>query len=474
MGSVVFHSRFAIVGAIAACLLSAVNPVAVCAETLQEALTSAYRLNPSLEGERAGARAVDENVPIAKSATRPTARIDGDLGYERTENRFANGRNDPDNNNPRGYGVQVNQPVFRGFTALNSIRRAKAQVRQGWETLRSAEAVVLLDAVEAYVTVVRDLEIVRLNENNIAVLTKELEATKTRLRLGEVTRTDLGQAEARRSGAISDLNQARSNLKTSRGDFERVIGNPPGALSQPSSIGHLLPGSISEATNIGDSENSNILAAAEAEQAALHAVNVVIGQLLPEVDLVGRYQKRLDLSDSLIGEEDTSVMGRVSIPLYQGGEVAARTRQAKEQHFEAERQLEQARLEVRSQVTAAFGSLSAARAQIVSARAAVKSNQEALSGVREEVRIGQRTTLDALNAEQELLNSQVSLASFRRNAIFAEYSLLAAVGRLTAITIGLPPPYYDPAVHYELVRNQWFGLKPGGPLSGITSRRSSR
>lgn len=348
--------------------------------------------------------------------------------------------------------------------ALNSIREAKANVSSGRETLRSVEQSTLLSTVTVYGDTVRDQAIVRLTENNVEVLTEQLNATKVRFEAGEVTRTDVAQAEARRAEAISDLNVARSNLKTSRANYERVVGHPPSNLSQPPTIVSLLPYSLNDATGIADVEHPDIIAGEFAAQAATHAVNVIIGELLPEVSLEARYQDRFELSDAIRGQESATVMARMTVPFYQGGEVAARVRQAKEVQFQVQRQVEQARLDVRAQVVSSYGLLTAARAQIESAKAAVEANRIALNGVREEARVGQRTTLDVLNAEQEFLGSQVSPESFRRDATVAEYSLLSAIGRLTAPSLSLPSPYYDPGVHYDLVRNKWLGLNPVGLL----------
>lgn len=479
------------------CVLAAGGPTLFSsiahAESLQDALTAAYRLNPMLEAERARLRATDENVAIAKSQTRPTVTGDADIGYEYANSKINSSANASSGGagggsggggagggtgsgssfsagvqetNPRGFGIQLEQPLFRGFRALNSIRETDANVRGGREALRASESQTLLDGVTVYVDVVRDQAIVRLNENNVKVLSEQLKATQDRFDVGEVTRTDVAQAEARRAGAISDLNVSQANLKTSRANYERIIGHPPSGVSDPPSVGRLLPNSVTEANAIADGENPTVLAAAYDEQAALHAVNVIIGELLPEASVLARWQDRFGDSRSIQEQEAFSVVGRVTVPFYQRGEVAARTRQAKEVHFQTTRMLEQARLNARAQAVSSFGVLNSARAQIKSAQSQVDANKVALAGVREEARVGQRTVLDTLNAEQEYLNSQVSLVSFKRDATVAEYALLSAIGRLTAPSLDLPVPYYDPGVHYDLVRNKWLGLAPDGLING--------
>jgi outer membrane protein len=433
------------------------------AETLQAALASAYKFNPRLDAERARLRATDEEVPRAKSGYRPTVTGNADITYQHSRTRPA-ALNDGDNTS-KGYGVSATQPVFSGFRTVNSVKAAEATVRAGRETLRSVEQSVLLEAVTAYMDVVRDQAIVRLRENNVSVLTREFRATQDRFAVGEVTRTDVAQAEARRAGSVSALDLARANLKTSRATYERVVGHPPSNLQEPSPNNRRLPSSLNEAISIGSKESPEVVSSLYAEQAARFNVEVIWGELLPTVQLEADYNKRHDPTRFVNENEQTSVTGRLIVPFYEGGEVHARVRQAKHTHVSRLQEIEQARTENQAQVVSTWSQLLAARAQLESDQVQVTASRTALTGVREEERVGQRTLLDVLNAEQELLNGEVQLATTRRNLVVASYTVLSSVGRMTASDIAVTAEVYDPEAHYHEVRRKWFGVsitKPDG------------
>jgi outer membrane protein len=454
------------------------------AETLEEALADAYLINPILNAERARVRAIDEQVAVAKAGLRPFVSASGDVAYEHTDNEVKNpstpaalalgiasaGGFPAGTSHPRGWSVQLTQPLFVGFQNLNAIRQAKASVQAAREALRITEQTVLLDAVTAYVNVVRDGAIVRLRENDVSVLSEQLKATRDRFDVGEVTRTDVAQAEARRSEALATLAAAQANLKTSRAAYEQIIGHPPGNLVTPPSIMHLLPPTVDEAMTQGDGENPIILASVYTEEASLYAVQQIMGELLPDVTIQAQYQERFgflntpDVPDSSLKEEDTAtVIGRLNVPLYQGGGVSARTRQAKETNNQLKKEVEDARLRVHADVISNWGILQSSGPAITSAEAAVAANKIALTGVREEEKVGQRTTLDVLDAQRELLNSQIGLVTALRDRVVAEYSLFTAIGRMDAQTLGLPVPYYDPIEHYDIVKKKLLGLRPPTP-----------
>jgi outer membrane protein len=457
------------------------------AETLQEALVNAYLINPALNAERARLRATDEGVALAKSGLRPTITAGGDTAFENVDNDVSAPRGvtgagaaaavigaggfPTGTSHPRGWDVTVTQPVFTGLQNINAIHETKATVQAGREDLRTIEQTTLLDAATAYMNVVRDQAVVRLRENNVTVLTEQLKQTRDRFNVGEVTRTDVAQAEARLSGAIADLNVAQSNLKTSRAIYEQVIGHPPSNLVTPSSIAHLLPRTLEEAMTQGDGENPVILSAVYKEESSLYTVNRIIGELLPTAKLQATYGQRFGFlntpdfaGDRSLNEEDTvTVMGRVNVPLYQGGGVAARVRQAKETNNQFKREVEDARLHVHADVSSNWGILQSTALVIKSARDAVRANGIALAGVQEEAKVGQRTTLDVLNAQLELVTSQIALVTAQRDQVVAEYSLCAAVGRLDAQSLGLSAPYYSPTEHFDTVTNKWFGLTPPPP-----------
>ena len=428
----------------------------VRAETLKQALAAAYKSNPQLDAERARLRATDEEVPRAKSGYRPSIIGNADAGWQATNSgppSITDGRT-----RPHGYSVSLNQQLFRGFRTINTVREAEALVRAGRESLRLIEQQVLLSAVTAYVDVVRDQAIVRLRENNVKVLTRELRATNDRRAVGEVTKTDVAQARARRAGAVSAYDAARAALKASRARYQQFIGHIPRRVHDAFPITRLEPRSQPVAVQIGLTENPNIVASLYREQAARHAVDRILGEKLPSLSVEALYARRFQTSRLTDRSESASVVGRLTVPFYQGGEVDARVRQAKHTHVSRLQEVKQARTETKSTIITSWSQLIAARAQLQSDRSQVQANQIALTGVREEERFGQRTLLDVLNAEQELLNAQVSLVGTKRDLVVASYTLVAAIGRLNAVELGLTGKVYDARVHYQKVRKKWRGI----------------
>ncbi len=450
-------TRIATAVALAAMLVVHLPAVDAQAESLRQALTAAYKFNPRLDAERSNLRATDEEVPRALSGYRPQIFGSADVGYQRTETRGGVDGRSVSETNPRGYGVDLSQPLFRGFRTLNTVREAEAVVRAARANLRIIEQSVLLEAVIAYADVVRDQAVVRLRENNVNVLTRELRATQDRFSVGEVTRTDVAQAEARRAGAVSALDLARANLRTSRAAYERVIGHPPSNLMEPNVPENLLPRSQQEAMATASQENPNIVAALYREQAARHVVDRIWGELLPEVRVDASYDRRFG-QGNVDESETTAVTGRLTVPIYQGGEVSARVRQAKHTHVTRLQEVEQFRTEALADVVASWARLEASRAQLTSDIAQVEASRVALAGVREEERVGQRTLLDVLNAELELLNAEVNLVTTRRDLVVSAYTLLSSVGRLHAEHLGLGAAVYDPEAHYHEIRRKWWGI----------------
>ncbi len=308
--------------------------------------------------------------------------------------------------------------------------------------------------------VVRDQAIVRLREGNVRVLAEQLKATKDRFEVGEVTRTDVAQAEARRSGAVSQLSLAQSNLKTSRSSFQRVVGHPPSRLVESNPIDALLPRLLSGALSIAEAENPNIMTAVFAEEASRYAIREIIGEMLPEVSVEATISDSFEPSVSLDRQSEKRLTGRITVPLYSKGEPSSRARQARETNRQRRRQIDEARAQANADVTAAWGRLTASRAQIQSDQAQVRANKIALNGVKEEEKVGQRTILDVLDAEQEFLDSQVTLVGTKRDMVVAAYSLLSAVGRLGVEYLRLPVEKYDPVAHYNRIKNRLFGTNP--------------
>ncbi|MGI9423175.1 MAG: TolC family outer membrane protein [Hyphomicrobiaceae bacterium] len=432
------------------------------AESLRQAMRSAYKYNPDLDAERANLRATDEGVPQAKSNYRPliTATANAAIEETNTSPEVADTTIGEGTSFPAGYSVNLNQQIFRGFRTRNAVNAAEARVRAGRETLRTTEQTVLLEAVTAYMNVVRDVEIVRFREVNLRVLSGVVTATQKRFRAGEVTVTDVSQTRARREGAVADLDLARANLRGSRANYLRVIGHKPGRLRGASVPRRLLPKNLQSSKSRAERENPEVVAALYNEQAARFDVYEITGELLPTLNLDASY------SNDYIGGGDSSteqtetglVVGTLTVPLYQRGDVSSRVRQAKHLHVRAIQLVTRARIGAVENATTSWAQMIAAQAQVRAARRQVDANRTALRGVRKEEKVGQRTLLDVLDAEEELVDSQILLATNRRNLTVNAYTVVVATGRLTAQDLRLASKIYDPEAHYNDVRRKWFGI----------------
>ncbi len=440
--------------AAAAAQIMSVSPVG--AESLRQALDDTYRASPKIDAERARLRATDEEVPKARSGWLPTVQGTADVGRQSLTTKPATtGAGDT---SPTGYGLNITQQVFSGFRTVNTVAEAEAVVRAGRENLRQVESATLLEAVTAYVDVVRDIALVRLAENHVTVLTTDLNAAETRRTVREVTKTDVAQARARRAKAVSALDAAKANLKSSRATYQRVVGHAPGQLNDPSGKLPPLPKTVEEAIRIAERESPNVISAQYREQAARHAVDKIWGELLPDLKLEASYQHRNEASAFVSEQDSASITGRLSVPLYSGGETQARVRQAKHTHVSRIQEIEQARAETQANATSAWSRVMSARAQLKSDTVQVEANRIALEGVREEEKVGQRTLLDVLNAEQELLAAESQLVTTKRDLVVAAYTFISSIGRLNAEGLALGNDVYDPEAHYHEVRRKWFGL----------------
>jgi outer membrane protein len=308
---------------------------------------------------------------------------------------------------------------------------------------------------------VRDAATVRLRQNNVAVLQKQLDATQEQFKVGELTRTDVAQSQARLAGAQADLTQAVGQLQISRSNFEHFIGRPALVLEQHPAFPP-LPGSEEAAIDGSLAINPSVVAAKEDERAADYAVDDAAGALMPQLSVQGQYQYAHNPAQTELGvgnnEHITAVTGQLTIPLYQGGGEEASVRQAKQLDGQAKLNIADAQRQVVDATRTAWESYASAQAAIRSNRAQADANTVALDGVRQEQQVGSRTVLDVLNAEQELLNSQVAVVSSERNAEVAAYQVLSAMGKLTARDLGLPVKLYDPKEYYDDNAGRWFGL----------------
>ncbi|MCC2111495.1 MAG: TolC family outer membrane protein [Hyphomicrobiales bacterium] len=455
---VVFGARYLFAAPVVACLVvGAATPVA--AETLFQALGKAYSSNPDLNAARASTRATDENVPLAKSGGRPTVSAGADIGAQSTDTKTTAGVNTSTTTTPGGVDLTISQPLFRGFRTKNATKAAEAGVHASREALRNTEQNVLLNAVTAYADVLRDGAIAGLRARNVEFLNEQVRAASDRFSVGEGTRTDVAQADARRSGAISDLSAARAAVNTSRAIYRQVIGDDPRQLAPAKTAEHLLPHTLDSALSAGLTDHPSIRSTLHAVDAAAFDVKEIEGELLPTVTLEGSLSRRYEPSSTVRTTDTASIIGRLTVPIYQGGGVSARVRQAKETLGQRRIEVDVAREQVRAAVVAGWGGLQSAIAQIEAAQASVDAAQLALEGVIEEQRVGQRTTLDVLDAQAELLNARITLVSAQRDRVVASYTLLAAVGKLSASQLGLQVSVYRPEHHYKKVRDKWFGLR---------------
>ncbi len=443
-------------------------------QTLQEALALAYANNPSLQAARAQLRAVDENVPQALAGWRPTVQVTGSIGQTTASTV---GAAQPGNNpqtrqpwrsrDPASYQAGVTQPLYRGGRTVASTRRAENQVLAQRARLFATEQDVMRRVVEAYVFVIRDQEEVRLNTNNEQVLTRQLQATNERFRVGEITRTDVAQAESRLAGARAARADAEGRLQTSRATFTSLVGQPPQRLTPPQPL--RPPTNTSRAAGeLAAQNNPNVVAALFDEAAARDQIDVQFAALLPQVSLNASTFRNDNQQTDGLRQNGTSVTANLTVPLYQGGAEHAAVRQARQQAQQARQVVEDQRRIATQAATQAYETLISARAQVESVRAQIRAAEIALDGVQREAVVGSRTTLDVLNAEQELLNARVALVRALANVINASHALASAVGRLTARDLNLPVQLYDMEAYYREVRNRWVGW---GDLSEAAAAR---
>lgn len=434
--------------------------------TLRDALVQAYNTNPDLQGERANQRANDENVPIARSQGLPGVASTGSFSqslYDTTSSALAPGR--------RGaLGINLSQPVYSGGSVRNSVRAAETRVKAGRANLRGAESDVFTQAVTAYVDVTRDEAIVRLNRQNVHVLEVNLQATRDRFEVGDLTRTDVAQSEARLALAQSQLRSAEARLIGSRENYIAVIGVPPGVLATPPTLPN-LPEDVTVAEQTALANNPFLEAAQLARDATRYDTSVARAARLPQVSVGvgGEYYNYLGSVSSqarALGTDSdglgTTIGANLSLPLFQGGRPAAQVRQAQAREASAMESVTLTERGVIAQARSAFANYQGALQVIASSRVAVQANQLSLEGVRAENSVGTRTILDILNAEQELLNSQVQYVTAERDAYVAGFTLLASMGRAEAKDLGLDGgPLYDPAVNYKRVRRSWNDWRDG-------------
>jgi len=446
--------------AIVAAAAFAASPVS--AQTLTEAFAYTYNNNPQILAQRALLRATDEQVPQALSNWRPTVTLNGSAGVERAGFAIPGAPTTFSTFEPRSLDLRLTQPLYRGG-------RTEAQTRQAINTVQSTraqtlgvETTVFQAVAQAYLDVVRDQTLVEVNRNNEQVLRRQLEATQDRFRVGEVTRTDVAQAESSLAQATANRISSEGQLEVSRANYARVVGHPPGRLVQARER-PVLPATRDEALALAANNNPNVISANFTELAARDNIDVIRGQLLPQVSLVGDLSR--SFAPSVIqrtSRQDTaSVVAQITMPLYEGGLVYSQTRQAEQTVGQRRSQVDDARRLAVQQATQSWETLQSARAAITSFGAAVRAAQIALEGIQQEALVGSRTVLDVLISEQQLFTTQSQLITAQHDAAVAEYNLAAATGRLIAPELRLPVQLYDMERHYKAVKDKWFGFGGG-------------
>ncbi len=454
---------------LAAASLTAISAGTGRAETIGGALVKAYLTNPDINTQRAAVRVADEGVPKANAGYLPTVEATGNIGIERAQTSLfgANGGvagSALTFTKPRGYGVTANETVFNGSRTLNSIRQAESQVFGAREQLRNTEQNTLLSGVTAYMDVLEDTAILDLDRNNVDVLKEQLRETRDRFTVGEVTRTDVAQAEASLAQGQGTALSAVATLQAAVARYRQFIGDQPKSLAPVKPLLRPLPKTLPEAISISQVEHPAIGGSLHGVDAAQLQVKIAEGALYPSIGLSASVSNQYD-ANGIPGFKVLSgtISGQLTIPIYQGGAEYAATRQAKESLSQQEIQTDSLRNQVRQAVVAAWGLNEAAVGVVRAARASVSANEVALTGVREEAKVGQRTTLDVLNAQQALLQARTTLVQAEHDQVVDSYSLLSAIGRLNIPTLGLSVAEYDPRVHFDQVKNKWIGLRtPSG------------
>lgn len=430
------------------------------AETILGALAKAYQNNSQLNSARAGVRITDEGVAIAKSGYRPTVAGSASIDYSNTRSAGQTVRLGTAN-----FGIQLNQTLFDGFQTRNNVAAAEAKVHASNESLRNTEQNILLAAATAYMDVIRDRQIAALTEQNLKALTEQVRAARSRLEVGEGTRTDVAQADASRSAAVAKASAARAQALASAAAYHQIVGEDPGKLKAASPLAKLLPRSLDSAISIAAAEHPAILANEHLVDAASFSVKSSEGALLPQVSAsAGVSQLYRDQSPSSFNNPNgdstsASIGATLTIPIYTGGRGDALVRQAKETLGQARIEVDVSRDQVRNAVASAWTQYTAAREGVDANRALVSAAQLALNGVIEERNVGQRTTLDVLNAQNDVITAQINLVTSEHDVVVASYYILNAVGHLTTERLGLQVAKYHPEEHYHAVKDKWFGLR---------------
>jgi outer membrane protein len=441
---------------------TALSPLAASAETISGALSKAYQNNSSLNSARAGVRVTDEGVAIAKSGWRPT--ITGSAAIDYSSSHL-NGTNQSIRLTTGNFGVSINQTLFDGFQTKNNVAAAEAQVSASVESLRNTDENTLFNAASAYMDVIRDRQIAVLTEQNLQFLTEQARAARSRFEVGEGTRTDVAQADASRASAVAELSAARAAVLASEATYLQIVGDEPGKLMPAAPLAKLLPSSLDAAIAIASNEHPAILATQHLVDAAAFAVKSNEGALLPQLSASAGVSS--DYRNTVPGvfsaqdgtDNSASIGATLTVPIYSGGRTSALVRQSKESLGQARIEVDVNRDQVRNAVTSAWSQYIAAQQSLAANTQTIAASQLALNGVIEERNVGQRTTLDVLNAQADVITAKINHAGFERDVVVASYAILSAIGRLSVDRLALQVTKYKPEEHYNAVKDKWIGLR---------------
>jgi outer membrane protein len=433
--------------------------VAAHAETLEQALVSTYNTNPQLLSERANLRATDEGVPQALAGWRPTVTFNGAAGLERSENTPAATGSAPAHQTiqPKTYSLTVNQPLFNGGNTIARTAQAEDQVQSERARLIATESTALFNASQAYFDVLRDQAVVKLDRNNEQVLTRQLEVTNDQFRVGQLTRTDVAQAQSALAAATATRQTDQGTLENDAANYAHQVGHPPVDLVSPK-LALVLPTTREQALTLASTENPNVVAAQYSEDAARDLVAATKAQLLPNLALVGNVQRLQE--SQLNGREQTNLSGiaQLTVPLYEAGNIWSQARQAIENVGKAQGTTDDTRRTAVQSATQSWETVASATASITSLHTTIDAAQIALEGITQQQQVGQRTVQDVLIQQQTLFTDQVNLAKAEHDQAVAQVNLYQQIGRLTAVDLKLPVQVYDVNVHYRSVRNKAVGF----------------
>jgi len=452
---------------ISAAVLLFGSAISAQAQTIQSALASAYNNNPELNAQRAATRAIDEGVAIAKSGYRPTVTGNANIGLSRTITNTVlpvgiSGGNTTDLA-PGQFGVVISQTLWDSLLTQNNVSSAKSAVLAQQEALRNSEQNILFNAASAYLDVLRDRSILSFQRKSLEFLNEQVRSEQARFDVGEATRTDVAQARASRAAAQAQVSAALATLKSSEAVYRQIVGNKPGKLAKVKGVAGLFPKSSSQGISAALAGHPAIKSTEHLVEQAIYNVKSAESGLLPRVDLQGSATRNFDSSATTSVSENLSVTATLTVPIYQGGSQSAQVRQNKETLGQRRIEVDQAVDNVRAAAISAYSQYEGSRAALSANQEQLKAANLALAGAVEERKVGQRTTLDVLDTQTQVINAQIALANSSRDIKVAGYAILSAIGYLSAKRLALNVAIYDPQDHFEEVEDKWFGLRiPSG------------